>query len=255
LRPWLVVFLIFKACALSLALAHHWGAALVVLFAPDFWLLLQFIVPSQKAFGPAVTSFETTRREVWLTLDDGPDPASTPRVLELLEEHGARATFFVIGQQVERYPELARRIVAAGHTLGNHTHTHPMGNFWRAGPVRTASEIERCVAALLIANVPFERFFRPPVGIRNFFLDRQLAERGMDLVLWNARGFDGGTRSPQSALDSIRRSIRPGAILLAHEAGPRARTRLEFVALLLHHLSAEGYTCVIPPPASLNGRR
>ncbi len=245
-RPWLFVFLSFKFSAAALALNHHPVAAVILFFGPDPWMLAQFILPSQQGFGPAVTAFEAQGDEVWLTIDDGPDPASTPRVLELLKQHGAKATFFVVGTQVEKHPDIARRIVAEGHTIGNHTHTHPVGSFWCATPSRTADEIDRCVAALLLANLPFERYFRPPVGVRNPFLDAQLMARGMDMVLWSARGFDGGGRSPGAALARIARQIRPGAILLSHEAGRRPEQRVAFVELLLAHLSREGYACVLP---------
>jgi peptidoglycan-N-acetylglucosamine deacetylase len=241
----------FKGCAFALALTHHPVAAAVMFFAPDPWIFVQFILPSQQAFGPAATSFETSRREVWLTIDDGPDPASTPAVLALLREHGARATFFVVGARVQKHPELARQIVAEGHTLGNHTQTHPANDFWCATPSRIGAEIDGCVAALLLANAPFERYFRPPVGIRNPFLDPQLSSRGMDLVLWNARGLEGAGRDPDAALSRIARRIRPGAILVSHEAGPRAAERVVFVERLLRHLADEDYACVIPSRDSL----
>jgi peptidoglycan/xylan/chitin deacetylase (PgdA/CDA1 family) len=250
-RPWIAVFLSFKGCAVALATAHHPLAAALVFFGPDPWIFLQFVLPTQQAFGPAATSFETSRREVWLTIDDGPDPESTPAVLELLREHGARATFFVVGERVARFPELARRIAAEGHSIGNHTQTHPAATFWCASPSRTASEIDGCVAALLLSNAPFERYFRPPVGVRNPFLDPQLSARGMDLILWNARGLDGGGRRNLSALARIARQIRPGAILVSHEAGPRSAERVAFVRLLLEHLASEDYACVLPPRDSL----
>jgi peptidoglycan/xylan/chitin deacetylase (PgdA/CDA1 family) len=250
-KPWIAVIASFKACAVVLALRHHPVAAAVMFFGPDPWVFLQFILPGQQAFGPAATSFETSRREVWLTIDDGPDPASTPEVLELLRKHGARATFFVVGEQVRKYPELVRQIAAAGHTLGNHTQTHPVNDFWCATPARIASEIDGCVAALLLANAPFERYFRPPVGIRNPFLDSQLSSRGMDLILWNARGLDGAGRDPDAALARIGPQIKPGSILVSHEAGPRAVGRVVFVERLLDHLTEQDYMCVIPPRDSL----
>jgi peptidoglycan/xylan/chitin deacetylase (PgdA/CDA1 family) len=250
-RPWVPVVFSFKACGVALALLHHRDAALVFFFGPDPWVFLQFILPDSQGFGPAATSFVPKRREVWLTIDDGPDPASTPSILELLEAHGARATFFVVGRQVQKHPELVRQIVAAGHSLGNHTQNHPSGIFWCASPSRIAAEIDGCVGALLLAGAPFERYFRPPVGIRNFFLDPQLAARGMELVLWNARGLDGGSRDPGAALARIIPQIKPGGILVAHEGGPRAKERLAFVAGLLEHLGAEGYACVLPPRDAL----
>ncbi len=251
MKLWLSVFLGFKVCAAALAFLHHPWVALVVFFAPDPWIALQFALPSQQAFGPAARTFATAGREVWLTIDDGPDPASTPRVLELLKEHRARATFFVIGDQVRNHPGLARQIIAEGHSIGNHTQTHPVADFWCASPGRIAREIDLCVGALLLADAPFERYFRPPVGIRNPFLQPQLADRGMTQVLWSARGRDGGPGSPEAAMARIARQIRPGAIVLAHEGGVRAAQRVEFVELLLGHLAREGYACVLPAAGRL----
>lgn len=246
MRPWIPLVATLKVCGIALISTHHALIGIVLFFGPDPWLFLQFILPSAQAFGPAVTSFSTGRREVWLTIDDGPDPASTPRVLELLSTHGARATFFLVGAQIEKHPELARRIAAQGHAIGNHTQSHPSTSFWRASPRQIASEIDRCVAALLLANAPFEHYFRPPVGVRNPFLDPQLSARGLDLVLWNARGFDGGGRDPKAALARIARNIRPGSILVSHEGGVRAEQRLIFLELLLEHLHQEDYVCILP---------
>lgn len=251
MRPWIPLVVSFKACAVALAATHHPIAALVVFLAPDPWIFMQFMLPRSQAFGPAVTAFETDKAEVWLTIDDGPCPGSTPAVLELLRRHGARATFFLVGERVRSHPELARLIAAEGHTIGNHTLSHPSASFWCALPARATAEIDGCVAALLLANAPFQRFFRPPVGVRNPFLDPLLAARGMRLVLWSGRGFDGGWRRPRAALATIARHIRPGAVLVAHEGGPRAALRQEFLALLLEHLSSRGYSCVLPEAEDL----
>lgn len=241
----------FKAGGVTLALAGHRLAGALVFFAPDPWVALQFVMARAQAFGPAVTSFRTDRREVWLTIDDGPDPASTPRVLELLREHRARATFFLIGERVTRHPELARRIVAEGHTIGNHTLTHPASTFWRASPARIAAEIDGCTGALILANAPFEHYFRPPVGIRNFFLNSQLTARGMMLVLWNARGLDGGNAEPVDALARIAPQIQPGSILVSHEGGVRADRRLDYLERLLGFLGEQRYACVLPERGAL----
>jgi peptidoglycan/xylan/chitin deacetylase (PgdA/CDA1 family) len=250
-RFWVAAVASLKACAVALALEHHPLAALVAFFGPDPWVFMQFMRPRSQAFGPAVTRFTPRGRDVWLTIDDGPDPASTPAVLELLRRHGARATFFLVGERVRGHPELARRIADEGHGIGNHTLTHPAWSFWGALPGRTSEEIDGCVAALLLSNAPFQRHFRPPVGVRNPFLEPLLADRAMRLVLWSARGFDGGGRSPAGALRTIARSIRPGAIVLAHEGGAHAARRLEFLTLLLEHLGREGYSCVIPADGEL----
>jgi peptidoglycan/xylan/chitin deacetylase (PgdA/CDA1 family) len=95
-------------------------------------------------FGPVVTRFRTRQKAVWLTIDDGPHPEDTPQLLELLKKHDAHATFFVIGRHVQKYPELARAILRGGHTLGNHTQTHPVLFFWSFLETRLAREMDQC---------------------------------------------------------------------------------------------------------------
>jgi peptidoglycan/xylan/chitin deacetylase (PgdA/CDA1 family) len=250
-RPWLPIVLGFKGCAVALAIEHQPVAALVAWVIPDPWIIVQFLATRAQGFGPVMTRFVTEEREVWLTIDDGPDPESTPKVLELLRSHGAKATFFLVGERVARHPDLARRIVAEGHTIGNHSHTHPHASFWCALPGRTAAEIDGCVGALLLADAPFERYFRPPVGFRNPFLEPQLSSRGMRLVLWSARGYDGVGNDPRKAFWRIARDISPGAILLAHEGGPGFAGRLAFLTLVLEHLTEARYSCVLPRAADL----
>jgi peptidoglycan/xylan/chitin deacetylase (PgdA/CDA1 family) len=250
-RLWPFVFAGCKAGGLALAYGHHLGLGSLLFFGPDPWLFLQFVHPRAQGFGPAATAFASGRREVWLTIDDGPDPASTPRVLELLAAHGARATFFVVGRQVAKHPELARRIVAEGHTLANHTDSHPAFDFWMAGPRRAGEEIDACARAIRDAGVAAEPYVRPPVGVRSPFLEAQLASRGLTMVLWTVRGFDAAGRKPEAALRRVASCIRPGAILLAHEAGLNPGERIPFVEMLLGHLRDKGYACVQPPRQAL----
>jgi peptidoglycan/xylan/chitin deacetylase (PgdA/CDA1 family) len=102
------------------------------------------IVPNNKLAGPIVTRFRTSRREVWLTIDDGPDPQDTPKILDLLSKYQAHATFFLIGKRAAQHPELVREIIRQGHTLGNHTFTHPVASFWMAHSSRLGREIDHC---------------------------------------------------------------------------------------------------------------
>ena len=89
---------------------------------------------NSQIFGRVVQRFATTEREVWITIDDGPFPEDTAALLEVLARQGAPATFFLEGARVQSAPELAQRITATGHTLGNHSHTHPVSRFWALGP-------------------------------------------------------------------------------------------------------------------------
>ncbi len=249
---WLLIDAAFKLAGLALALCG-WplGVSVIVAFAAVPWLVFQLLAPSGRLFGPVVTSFCTERREVWLTIDDGPDAASTPPMLDLLDRHGAQATFFLIGRKLAGAPEWAREIVRRGHTVGNHSFSHPSLTFWCAAPSRIAAEIDRTSAEFQRAGLPPPPWFRPPVGMKSPFLAGALARRGLTLLLWNARGFDGTGRDARAAFARMLPHIRPGAILLAHEGGRNPDARLAFVALLLEHLAREGYRCVVPPAESL----
>ena len=241
LRWWLGL----KALALLLWIAGQPLWALVVYLLLDPWFLRQVLVPRARGFGPVASSFRTTEKEGWLTIDDGPDPLTTPRALDLLDHYGARATFFLIGTAVERHPEWVGEILRRGHTVGNHTFTHPCWSFWRAGPRRIGREIDACNRALAEAGAPTTRFFRMPVGMKTPFLQPALATRGMSLVAWSARGFD-CTSEPAAATRRILQDLQPGAVLLLHEGGGDLN-RLRVMENVLQHLQKNGYRAVVPP--------
>jgi len=166
----------------------------------------------------------------------------TSRVLDLLDEHDARATFFCIGERVERHPALARAIVARQHEIGNHTYRHLM-RFSLLGPRGVAQEIARAQEAIGVATGEVARFFRAPAGLRNPFLEPALTRANLQLVSWTRRGFDTVNRSAGRVLDSLTRDLRDGDILLLHD-GHAARTPsgspviLEVLPRLLRVLSA-----------------
>ena len=200
-------------------------------------------------FGPVIKYFRTDRREIWLTIDDGPHPESTPRILELLRKFDARATFFVIGERVRAHPRLTRAILDQGHTLGNHSATHPTALFWGLWKRAAAREIDGGVAAVREATGIVPAWFRAPVGMANFFVHQIIRERRMKLIGWSARGFDAVKRDTATVVEKILRDIRPGAIVLLHESSPAKNGRTMSVLALetiLVRLEEKGYKCVVP---------
>jgi peptidoglycan/xylan/chitin deacetylase (PgdA/CDA1 family) len=213
---------------------------------PDVLLAYHLFVPCAQGLVRTHCHFRTTRREVWLTIDDGPDPEDTPRILELLATHRANATFFVIGQNAALHPELIRAIVAAGHEVAHHTHTHPLRGFWCASPARVRQELDAGSEALRRAGVRPTRF-RPPAGIKNLWLAPALRMRGLTCVGWSARGLECWRGDPESVAARATRNLAPGAILLLHE-GPwvPAAIRVQAIRRVLETLRAQGYRCVVP---------
>jgi peptidoglycan-N-acetylglucosamine deacetylase len=224
--------------------------AAVLWIAAGLLFYLPAIIPNAGLFDPIVKRFKTTRREVWLTIDDGPHLEDTPRILELLAQYQARATFFLIGNRAAEYPELVREILRHGHTLGNHTLTHPLATFWLAGPVRLEHEIVSCSKILeRIAPQELVCGFRAPVGISSFFLQPVLRLCQLKLIGWSARGFDGVWQDPEKIVERIWKDVSPGAIILLHE-GNRSSDLFPVnprcLALLLERLKLAGYVAVIP---------
>ena len=175
-----------------------------------------------------------------LTLDDGPDPEQTPRVLDALAEAGAKATFFVIGSEVRRHPQVVRRIVAEGHALGLHSDSHSHWfNLWPAG--RVSEDLMNCGAAIAeAAGVPPPRLFRPPVGLKNPIVGSVARRLGLVCVTWTAGGGDTARRSLEEVERRCLPGLRPGGIILLHDgrdpSSPRARPHtVPLVRRLLEH--------------------
>jgi peptidoglycan/xylan/chitin deacetylase (PgdA/CDA1 family) len=223
------------------------AAAVVLWFGPDALLAYHLFVPSAQGLVRVQRRFPAVGRAVWLTIDDGPDPEDTPRILELLAAHGARATFFVIGEKVTLHPDLIRAITAAGHEVAHHTHTHPLAAFWCASPARVRRELDAGLEALRRAGVTPRRF-RSPAGIKNLWLAPALRARGLAFVGWSARGLERWRGDANTVATRVLHHLAPGAILLLHE-GPRVPAAIRVVAIqrVLDRLETLGYRCVVPP--------
>jgi peptidoglycan/xylan/chitin deacetylase (PgdA/CDA1 family) len=170
-----------------------------------------------------------------------------------LAAHEARATFFVIGEKAARYPELVRAILAGGHEVAHHTHTHPLATFWCAGPRRVAAELDAALQVLRTAGVQPRRF-RSPAGIKSLWLPPALRSRDLVAVGWSARGRERWASNVESVASRVLRRLAPGAILLMHE-GPRVPAPIRVVAIqrVLEGLRERGYRCVVPRAAQLSG--
>ena len=184
--------------------------------------------PGSNIFGPAIICTNSPRK-LAITFDDGPNPTMTPRLLDLLDRHKVRATFFVIGQYARRHPELLRETMARGHVIGNHTDSHP-NLFWRSA-TQTRDELHRCHDAIANAlNAPPE-FFRPPFGWRNPWLASVARDLNLKVVTWTLLPGDWHAPTDEwlvNRLDPVsahaKSSARSGGdILCLHDGGHRAQ--------------------------------
>jgi peptidoglycan-N-acetylglucosamine deacetylase len=225
------------------------GVALFI--APDLLVLLHLFAPAGAGLGEVLTRFETSRSEIWLTIDDGPDESDTPRILDALDRYGAKATFFLIGERAERHPGIVAEILRRGHDVAHHTHTHPVSNFWCATPARVRTELDRALAALRLGGAA-PRWFRAPVGIKNPFLGPELARRGLRYVGWSIRSHDTSRQEPAIIVQRVLEQIRPGTIVLMHEGDCLSLSvRVHAIEQLLEALAARQFSCVLPAEQQL----
>jgi peptidoglycan/xylan/chitin deacetylase (PgdA/CDA1 family) len=251
------------------SIACHAGAGVAVAADPALWpwalgaVALNHGVISVTGLLPRSTwlgenmrrlpSASAARGEVSITIDDGPDPAVTPAVLDLLDSLGARATFFCIAQRAAAHPGLTREIMRRGHSVQNHSDVH-RHNFSLLGWRGYTNEIGSAQQRLADVTGMLPRFFRAPAGLRNPFLAPVLQRLDLTLVSWTRRGFDTVRRDPQQVLQRLSDGLAAGDIVLLHD-GHAARTSagrpviLDVLPALVQRVANAGLRTVTLPDA------
>lgn len=189
---------------------------------PDAWVL---------------SSGDAAGNALYLTFDDGPHPVHTPRLLDLLASHGAKATFFVIGDRAENHPRLMHRIVEEGHALGNHSWSHP--RFERMPQAARRDEMERTDRLLAAFDGHARHDFRPPRGVMPPAMLLDCALRGIRMAYWSYDSLDYSQRAPDDLLATMRaHPVRAGEIVLMHDDSPHSHALL---SSLLPEWKAKGH--------------
>lgn len=227
------------AGATAIALGSHLALGIIV---AAFAIVMGFGValPRWRMFGPFICQGDNSQRCVALTFDDGPDPRSTPALLDLLRAENVPATFFCIGRNIAANPKLTARIASEGHLLGNHTYTHSNAtNFF--GLARLTDEMTRTQSAVRDAAGVAPIYFRPPMGLSNPRVFKAAASLGLKVVGWTARGIDTQIRDSNRVVQRILRGVGPGSIILLHDGNIPPERLLSTVKLLLAKLREQGY--------------
>lgn len=195
-------------------------------------------------FGPALGKIDSDRKVVALTFDDGPNPDATPVILDTLAEKGVRATFFVLGSHVERWPELVRRISQEGHQLGNHGYFHRKLQF--KSPFYVRRDIRLGIRAIKRAGAPAPRHFRAPHGFRSPWTTPIASSYGERTVGWSLGVWDSDRPGVDEIVRRTLEGVEPGSIVLLHDGdgyNPDG-DRMQTAAALPHiidRLKEQGY--------------
>ncbi|MFO7947745.1 MAG: polysaccharide deacetylase family protein [Armatimonadota bacterium] len=180
---------------------------------------------------------DCTERHVALTIDDGPHPLTTPLMLDVLHEYGVKATFFLVGEKAEEYPELACRIAADGHEIGNHSYRHARANTLTSEEL--AAEVHACEAVISRLTGISTEYFRPPGGRMNEEGLRALASTGHALVMWTNNANDWFKPPPHIIADNVTKKARAGDIILMHQGSMESFRALP---MILERLHSQGYS-------------
>jgi peptidoglycan/xylan/chitin deacetylase (PgdA/CDA1 family) len=198
---------------------RHWPWIVGVIVADHLLMAVAGMWPRSRLNGPNLTRLPpaaAARGEIALSFDDGPDPAVTPQVLDLLDTHGAKATFFCTGKAARAQPALLREIVRRGHAIGNHSDRH--SNFFAFYGYRGfRRELAAAQAALTAAAGTVPQAFRAPMGIRNPMLEPALAHAGLRYVSWTRRGYDAVRGDADGVYARLVSGLAAGDILLLHD--------------------------------------
>ena len=214
------------------SLLLHAGAAAAAAAWPELWKLSTLavagnhaalttfgLIPRSSVLGHNITRLPdvaANRSAVAITIDDGPHPVATPKVLDILDQYGAKATFFCIGEHVLNCPDIAQEIVRRGHRIENHS-MHHSHTFSVPFIGRLTREVTAAQEAIHKTTGQLPRFFRAPAGLRNFLLDRVLYRADLQLTSWTRRGLDTINTDASTVVKRLLTELEPRDILLLHD--------------------------------------
>ncbi len=201
------------------------------------------IFPAKFSSRPPVLWKEITNKKVVaLTFDDGPDPRYTPKILAILKKENVKASFFVVGKNVERFPQLARNEQQAGHLIGNHTWNHAL--LIKKSQRQIKANLKLTAEILKDNHIKMARFFRPPYGALSDKLFRAVASSGYQVVLWTDEMHELRFPSAQADARAVADDVEPGTIILAHDGRGRHFAELSALPYLIKLLKQRGYKFV-----------
>ena len=195
----------------------------------------------KKMFPNYVWDIKTTEPVIYLTFDDGPTPDITEWILQLLNGYNAKATFFCIGSNVEKFPVVFQNIVSNGHAIGNHTHNHVKG--WKTKTPDYLNNVEQCESVIKNRQSKTVNLFRPPYGRIKPKQAKALMALGYNIVMWDVLSFDWDKNiSKKTCLENVVENTKKGSIIVFHDSIKASKNMKYVLPKVLEYFSDKGYT-------------
>ena len=206
----------------------------------NFWMKTNRLI--KLLFPKYVWTIPNDEQKVFLTFDDGPTPAITEWVLEQLRQYDSKATFFCIGKNIEKHPEIFKKIIAEGHAIGNHTFNHLNG--WKTTSKDYFENVKLCHSQFTIHNSQICNLFRPPYGKIKPSQSKRLRKLGYKIIMWDVLSYDFDKKiTREKCLDNVLQPIESGSIIVFHDSN-KAWNNLEYVLpKTLTFLKERGFIC------------
>lgn len=237
-NPIALVLLLTLAVSAFFIQMPWWVFALVILV----WFLItvcgSFFVGWDYHLKSLHRNKKSSGNWVSITFDDGPNPEFTPKVLKLLKEYNAKATFFCIGQQAENYPEILKQILSEGHSVGNHTYSHSK-SFGFFDTEKVMAELEATQSKIQTMIGRQIKLYRPAFGVTNPQIEKAVKNLGLHSIGWSVRSLDTTFRSEKSVLKRITAQVSKGDIILLHDTSEKSVAVLERLLVFLREENLE----------------
>ena len=206
----------------------------------SFWIKTNYLI--KKIFHNYVWEIPNNERKVYLTFDDGPTPEITPWILEQLKKYNAKATFFCIGQNIAKHPNLFKMVINDGHTIGNHTYNHLKG--WQSSTQTYLDNVKLCHAEISNHQSSMAMLFRPPYGKIKFSQSKELRKLGYKIIMWDVLSADYDQKiTPEQCLKNVLENVNSGSIIVFHDS-VKAFANLQYaLPKTLEFLNVKGFIC------------
>ena len=208
----------------------------------SFWVKTNWFI--KCIFPKYVWDIPNKDNKVFLTFDDGPTPEATEWTLEQLKQYNAKASFFCIGNNIEKHPAIFQKVIAAGHAIGNHTYDHLKG--WKTPTKAYIDNVLLCQAGITgqQPTTDNQQLFRPPYGKIKPSQSRKLRALGYKIIMWDIISFDFDQEiSKETCLENVLKNVRPGSIIVFHDSVKAAQNLKYALPKTLKFLKEKGYVC------------